>query len=90
MFLLTYSYNSVQSAGFLNEEKSGIIPASEVLQGASNIDMIDIIKIFNNFNLKELKNTINTYKDAISLTKLKFYLPFPSLKEILFVWVKTI
>ena len=77
MFLLTYSYNSVQSAGFLNEEKSGIIPASEVLQGASNIDMIDIIKIFNNFNLKELKNTINTYKDAISLKEVKILSPIP-------------
>ena len=77
MFLLTYSYNSVQSAGFLNEEKSGIIPASEVLQGASNIDMIDIIKIFNNFNLKELKNTINTYKDAISLNEVKVLSPIP-------------
>lgn len=77
MFLLTYSYNSVQSAGFLNEEKSGIIPASEVLQGASNIDMIDIIKIFNNFNLKELKNTINTYKDAISLNEVKILSPIP-------------
>ncbi|HOA20252.1 MAG TPA: fumarylacetoacetate hydrolase family protein [Sedimentibacter sp.] len=77
MFLLTYSYNSVQSAGFLNEEKSGIIPASEVLQGASNIDMIDIIKIFNNFNLKELKNTINTYKDVISLNEVKVLSPIP-------------
>jgi len=77
MFLLTYSYNSVQSAGFLNEEKSGIIPASEVLQGASNIDMIVIIKIFNNFNLKELKNTINTYKDAISLSEVKILSPIP-------------
>ncbi|HOG63022.1 MAG TPA: fumarylacetoacetate hydrolase family protein [Sedimentibacter sp.] len=77
MFLLTYSYNSVQSAGFLNEEKSGIIPASEVLQGASNIDMIVIIKIFNNFNLKELKNTINTYKDAISLNEVKVLSPIP-------------
>jgi 2-keto-4-pentenoate hydratase/2-oxohepta-3-ene-1,7-dioic acid hydratase in catechol pathway len=77
MFLLTYSYNSVQSAGFLNEEKNGIIPASEVLQGASNIDMIRIIEIFNNFNLKELKNTINTYKDVISLSEVKVLSPIP-------------
>lgn len=77
MFLLTYSYNSVQSAGFLNEEKNGIIPASEVLQGAANLDMIGIIEIFNNFNLKELKNTINTYKDVISLSEVKVLSPIP-------------
>lgn len=77
MFLLTYSYNNTQSAGFLNEEKNGIIPASEVLQGAANLDMIGIIEIFNNFNLKELKNTINTYKDAISLNEVKVLSPIP-------------
>lgn len=77
MFLLTYSYNNTQSAGFLNEEKNGIIPASEVLQGAANLDMIGIIEIFNNFNLKELKNTINTYKDVISLNEVKVLSPIP-------------
>lgn len=77
MFLLTYSYNNTQSAGFLNEEKNGIITASEVLQGAANLDMIGIIEIFNNFNLKELKNTINTYKDVISLNEVKVLSPIP-------------
>ena len=77
MFLLTYSYNNLESVGFLNEEKTGIVPASKVLQGAASLDMIGIIEIFNNINLKDLKNAIHTYKDVIKLSEVKILSPIP-------------
>ena len=77
MFLLTYSYNNHVSAGFLNKEKTGIIPASEILQGAESLDMIGIIEIFDNFNLEKLENSIDTYQDAIELNQVKILSPIP-------------
>ena len=77
MFLLTYSYNKEVSVGFLNEEKTGIIPASKVLQGAENLNMIGIIEIFDSINLEELKNAIHTYEEAIKLSDIKVLSPIP-------------
>jgi len=65
------------SAGFLNKEKTGIIPASEILQGAESLDMIGIIEIFDNFNLEKLENSIDTYQDAIELNQVKILSPIP-------------
>lgn len=77
MLLLTYSYNNAESVGFLNEEKTGIVPASKVLQSSANLDMIGVIEIFNNIVLKEIKNTIHTCKDVISLSEVKILSPIP-------------
>ena len=62
MFLLTYSYNNKESVGFLNEEKTGIIPAWIVFQGAEDLDMLGIIEKFDTIELKEIKDIIDTYK----------------------------
>ncbi len=77
MFLLTYSYNNIESVGFLNEEKNGIIPASKVLHVSTDLDMIGVIEIFDNIDLKELKNAINAYEDVIKLSEVKVLSPIP-------------
>ena len=77
MFLLTYSYNSEVALGFLNEEKTGIIPASKVLKGAENLDMTGIIEIFDSIDLDQLKNSLDTYQEAIRLSQVKVLSPIP-------------
>jgi 2-keto-4-pentenoate hydratase/2-oxohepta-3-ene-1,7-dioic acid hydratase in catechol pathway len=77
MFLITYSYNSKESVGFLNEEKTGIIPASKIFQGAENLDMIGIIEIFDTINFDALKNAIDTYEDVLKLKEVKVLSPIP-------------
>ncbi len=77
MFLLTYSYNSEVALGFLNEEKTGIIPASKVLKGAENLDMTGIIEIFDSINLDQLKNSLDTYQEEIELSHVKILSPIP-------------
>lgn len=77
MFLLTYSYNSEVALGFLNEEKTGIIPASKVLKGAENLDMTGIIEIFESLDLDQLKNSLDTYQEEIELSHVKILSPIP-------------
>lgn len=77
MFLLTYSYNSEVALGFLNEEKTGIIPASKVLKGAENLDMTGIIEIFESLDLDQLKNSLDTYQEEIELSRVKILSPIP-------------
>ena len=77
MFLLTYFYNSEVALGFLNEEKTGIIPASKVLKGAENLDMTGIIEIFESINLDQLKNSLDTYQEEIELSHVKILSPIP-------------
>lgn len=78
MFLLTYFYDNKESVGFLNKEKTGIIPASKVLPAdAAALDMIGIIEMFNNINLEELENAINSYKEEIKISEVKVLSPIP-------------
>ncbi|NLK64284.1 MAG: fumarylacetoacetate hydrolase family protein [Tissierellia bacterium] len=77
MFLLTYSYNNKESVGFLNEEKTGIIPAWIVFQGAEDLDMLGIIEKFDTIELKEIKDIIDTYKETIKLNEVKVLSPIP-------------
>ena len=78
MFLLTYFYDNKESVGFLNEEKTGIIPASKVLpDNIKDLDMIGIIEMFNTIDLKELKNAINSCKETIKLSESKILSPIP-------------
>jgi 2-keto-4-pentenoate hydratase/2-oxohepta-3-ene-1,7-dioic acid hydratase in catechol pathway len=77
MFLLTYSYNNKESAGFLNEDKTGIIPASKVFQGAEDLDMVGVIERFGTMEPEEIKIIINTCKDTIDLNRVKVLSPIP-------------
>mgnify|MGYP000883437624 CR=1 FL=1 len=78
MFLLTYFYDNAESVGFLNEEKTGIIPALKVLPtDAATLDMIGIIEIFNHIDLEELKTAIKSCKEEIKLSDVKILSPIP-------------
>lgn len=78
MFLLTYFYDNNEAVGFLNEGKTGVIPATKVLpDDAKALDMIGIIEMFDNVDLKELKNAINSCKDEIKLSEVKILSPIP-------------
>jgi len=78
MFLLTYYHNNIESVGFLNEEKNGIIPALKVLPAnAEASDMIGIIEAFNKIDLEELKNAIKKCKEEIKLNEVKILSPIP-------------
>ena len=81
MFLLTYSYNNKESAGFLKEDKTGIIPASKVFQGAEDLDMGGCIERFDTMEPEEIKIKINTCKDTIDLNRVKVLSPIPYPKE---------
>lgn len=78
MFLLTYFYDNKESVGFLNENKTGIIPASKVLpDDAKSFGMVEIIEMFDNFDLEKLKTAINSCKDEIKLSEVKILSPIP-------------
>ena len=77
MFLLTYYYDNRESVGFLNEEKTGIIPAEKVLSLNSNSNMIDLIELFNTIDLEKLKEKISLYRDEIKIAEAKILSPIP-------------
>ena len=78
MFLLTYFYDNKEAVGFLNEEKTGIIPASSVLPASTKaFDMISIIEIFNDIDLKKLNKEIIACKDQVKLSEVKVLSPIP-------------
>lgn len=75
MFLINYLYNNIESAGFLNEEKTGIIPLSKILPEAT--DILSVIEMFNDSDLEELKYAINSYVEVIKLSQVKILSPIP-------------
>lgn len=75
MNLLTYFYET-ESVGFLNEEKTGIIPTSKVLN-IENLNMVSIIEMLDNIDLEELRNRIKTCKEIIDLRDVKILSPIP-------------
>lgn len=78
MYLLTYYYNNKESVGFLNEEKTGIFPASKVLSTEiADIDMIGLIEILHNADFEVLKEKIKSYKEEISLSQIIILSPIP-------------
>lgn len=77
MFLLTYYYDNKEAVGFLNEEKTGIIPASKVLPISTKSDMISIIEMFENIDLEKLNKEIKSSKDEIKLSEVKILSPIP-------------
>ena len=78
MFLLTYFYDNKEAVGFLNEEKTGIIPASSVLPASTKaFDMISIIEIFNDIDLEKLNKEIIACKDQVKLSEVKVLSPIP-------------
>lgn len=77
MFLLTYLYDNTESVGFLNEEKTGLIPASKVLQNAHDLNMIGIIEMFESVDLDELNDAIKSCKEVINLDEVKVLSPIP-------------
>jgi 2-keto-4-pentenoate hydratase/2-oxohepta-3-ene-1,7-dioic acid hydratase in catechol pathway len=74
---LTYLYNNKETVGFLNEEKTGIIPAQNVLPNAHGLNMISIIELFGNIDLENLINAINSCKEEINLSEVKVLPPIP-------------
>ena len=78
MFLLTYFYDNKEAVGFLNEEKTGIIPASSVLPASTKaFDMISIIEIFNDIDLEKLNKEIIACKVQVKLSEVKVLSPIP-------------
>lgn len=78
MFLLTYVYDNTERVGFLNEEKTGIIPASRVLpHDAASNDMVGIIEIFDKLDLEELNRSIKACNEVISIRDVKILAPIP-------------
>ena len=84
MILLTYTHNNKTAAGFLNEEKTAIIPASKVFQSAGDLDMIGVIEKFDTLELNEIKGMINTCKETIKLSEVKVLSPIPYPKRNVF------
>lgn len=76
MFLLTYFYNK-QAVGFLNKEKTRIVPASEILPSLERENMISVIENFHNMDLQELETKISSYKESIPLKEVKILSPIP-------------
>ncbi len=78
MFLLTYYYDNTEYVGFLNEKRTGIIPALNVLPTvAETLDMVGLIEIFNNIDVEELKKAIKSCKEEIKLSEVKVLSPIP-------------
>lgn len=84
MYLVTYIYEGTESVGFLNKEKTGIIPASKVIKSDFNLDMTGIIELFNDINLEELNKKIASCKDVIELGNVKVLSPIPYPKRNVF------
>lgn len=80
MYLLTYFYDGLESVGFLNVEKSAVIPASSVfskLNVPAPVDMLHLIDAFSDIDLEKIDDILISSKDAIELNKVKVLAPIP-------------
>ena len=80
MYLLTYFYDGLESVGFLNVEKNGVIPASSVfskLNVSAPANMLDLIDIFSDIDLEKIKEILISCTDVIELNKVKILSPIP-------------
>ncbi|HHZ03413.1 MAG TPA: fumarylacetoacetate hydrolase family protein [Tissierellia bacterium] len=77
MYLLTYYYNNRQSVGFLNKEKTGIVPATSVIPSFNALDMLGIIEVFDKLNLEELSEKISLCTEEIDIKEVKILAPIP-------------
>lgn len=80
MYLLSYLYQNNESIGFLNEEKTGIIPASEVfakLNIKEPSNMLNLIDIFEDLDIKKINDVLGTLKCELALDYVKVLAPIP-------------
>lgn len=80
MYLLTYLYEGLESVGFLNVEKNGVIPASAVyskLNVPAPADMLHLIDDFSDMDLEKINDILTSFTDAIELNKVKILSPIP-------------
>jgi len=81
MYLLTYIYENIESIGFLNREKTGVIPAAVVfmkLESSIPSDMINLIETIDDKDVDKLENEIELCcNEAIDLCKIKILAPIP-------------
>ena len=80
MYLLTYFYENIESAGFLNSDKNGVIPLTAVfskLNIPAPTDMLNLIDLFDGMNLDLINEAIVSCNDFIDLDKVKILSPIP-------------
>lgn len=80
MYLLTYLYENKESAGFLNEEKTGIIPASSVfakLNLPEPPDMLSLIDAFENLDIRKINEVLSSLKCETELDNVIISAPIP-------------
>lgn len=80
MYILTYLYGGKESVGFLNKEKTEIIPAQAVfakLNLPEPPDMLNLIDAFENLDVKKVNEILSSSKSEIELSKVKIAAPIP-------------
>jgi len=81
MYFLTYNYEGVSSIGFLNWDKTKVIPAEFVFQKLHEhipTDMIDLIETLNDLGKGKLKEALEMCsEDSIDLNDVKVLAPIP-------------
>lgn len=81
MYLLTYIYQDVENIGFLNKDKSCVIPADIVFSKMNSSipkDMIELIENFSNIDIDELNSTIEQCNEnSIDLSNINILAPIP-------------
>ncbi|MDF2949095.1 MAG: fumarylacetoacetate hydrolase family protein [Sedimentibacter sp.] len=80
MYLLSYLYQDNEFIGFLNKEKTGIVPASAVfakLNIKEPSNMLNLIDIFENLDIKKINEVLSTLKCELTLEDVKVLAPIP-------------
>lgn len=80
MYLLTYLYENKETVGFLNEEKTGIIPISVVFEKLNlpePLSMLNVIDVIERVSLDKLKETIAASICELMLNNVKILAPIP-------------
>jgi len=81
MYLLTFIYQNKENVGFLNQQKSCVIPAEVVfskLNSSIPKDMLELIEIVSDLNINELESAIELSNDnSINLSNIKILAPIP-------------
>jgi 2-keto-4-pentenoate hydratase/2-oxohepta-3-ene-1,7-dioic acid hydratase in catechol pathway len=80
MYLLSYLYQDNEFIGFLNKERTGIVPASAVfvkLNIKEPSNMLNLIDIFENLDTNKINEVISTFKCELTLDDVKVLAPIP-------------